>query len=82
MDKDNRVNPPFYRNKELCEAWENRCSMSALSNIGNFTLCQTKDTDCFVFKAVSEDLQQKRREGRIEPMFQTKVTMFLNKTTK
>lgn len=66
MDKDNRVNPPFYRNKELYKAWENRCSMSALSNIGNFTLFQTKDTDLFVFKTVSGELQQKRREGRIE----------------
>lgn len=66
MDKDNRVNPPFFRNKGLYKAWENRCSMSALSNIGNFTLFQTKDTDLFVFKTVSEDLQQKRREGRIE----------------
>lgn len=70
MDKDNRVNPPFYRDKEL-KAWENRCSMSALSNIGNFTLFQTRDTDLFVFKTVSEDLQHKWRavgggEGRIE----------------
>lgn len=59
MDKDNRVNPPFYRNKELDKAWENRCSMSALSNIGNLTLSQTRDTDLFVFKIVSEDLQHK-----------------------
>lgn len=66
MDKDNRVNAPFYRNKELYKAWENRCSMSALSNIGNFTLFQTKDTDLFVFKTVSGELQQKWREGRIE----------------
>lgn len=66
MDKDNRVNPPFYRNKELYKAWENRCSMSALSNIGNFTLSQTRDTDLFVFKAVSEDLQHKWwGQGRI-----------------
>lgn len=82
MDKDNRVNPPFYRNKELYKAWENRCSMSALSNIGNFTLFQTKDTDLFVFMTVSEDLQQKWRKDRIELMFQTRVTMFLIKTTE
>lgn len=40
--------------------------MSALSSIGNFTLFRIKDTDLFVFKTASEDLQQERREGRIE----------------
>lgn len=63
MDKDNRVNPPFYRDKELYKAWENRCSMPALSNIGNFTLFQKRDTDLFVFKSVSEDLKHKWGRG-------------------
>lgn len=62
MDKDNRVKPPSYRNKELYKAWENRCSMSALSNIGNFISFQTKDKNLLVFKAVSEDCS--KTEGR------------------
>lgn len=62
MDRDNRVNLPVYRNKDLYKAWENRCSMFSLSNIGNFTLFQTSNTDLLVYAKASEELWQKNRE--------------------